>query len=59
MQSSVDGAILCILFKIEDLGINLCKGQLHSPKHINSQWKALSMRQVPVFEGSSLNFFNA
>ena len=44
----MDGAILYILFKIEDLGINLCKGLLDSPKHIDSQWKTLSMRQVPV-----------
>ena len=36
------------LFKIEDLGIHFCKGLLDSPKHINSQWKTLSMRQVPV-----------
>ena len=37
-----------ILFKTEEMGINLCKGLLDSPKHINSQWKTLSMRQVPV-----------
>ena len=40
-----------ILFKIEDLGINLCKGLLDSQKHINSQWTMLSVRQVPVILG--------
>ena len=44
----MDGANLYILFKIEDFGINLYKGLLDSPKHINSQWKALSMCQVRV-----------
>ena len=48
MSECPDGAVLYILFKIEDLGISLCKGLLDSPKHINSQWKTLPMGQVPV-----------
>ena len=39
----MDGAILYILFKIEELGINLYKGLLDSSKHINSQRKTLCM----------------
>ena len=37
MKSLVNEAISYVLFKIEDLGINGCKGILDSPKHINSQ----------------------
>ena len=37
-----------IVYLIEDLGINLCRGLPDSPKHTDSQWKTLSMCQVPV-----------
>ena len=49
------GVILYILFKTEDLGINLCKGLSESPKHINSQCNTLSMRYLWVIAKYTTN----
>ena len=43
-----DGQAQHGLDSAKNLGLKFCRGLLDSPKHMDSQRKALSLRQVPV-----------